>query len=202
MATSFRAGSQPVVATCPLRALPCSSTASASVHHPASFTAGRCGPRRGREVRGLRGGPLSESTVAAARCRSRRFHAAKGSADHGASWEMRIVSFSGKSIPGLAEIRSGPHALPRRRCRRRAGRRLVHGASGPGAGLPSGRAITPARRSSTYRRTSARRAIARIGRIRLRRLPRFHGHGASKSSGPPGNPARFRVRDQAAAWLA
>ena len=32
-------------------------------------------------------------------------------------------------------------------------------------------------------RTSARRAIARIGRIRLRRLPRFHGHGASKSRG-------------------
>lgn len=73
-----------------------------------------------------------------------------------ASSEMRIIPFSGKSPRSLAEICSGLRARAHLRAHLRAWRgpwpRFLHAVRGPSGGVPPGRAIRPARRSSTERR--------------------------------------------------
>src|SRR5574341_2267376 len=70
-----------------------------------------------------------------------------------ASWEIRMVASSGKSIRSRLAICSGLHAAAQRRSVRRPWRRPIQRTAGPGTAVPSVVAITLASRSCTELRS-------------------------------------------------
>src|SRR5258707_14160904 len=82
-----------------------------------------------------------------------------------ASWLIRIVSSSGKSIGKRRAICSGLHALAHRRFCRWPSRRFFQDTAGPVTGMPLGATTMPANLSSTYvRKVALRASLAGFGR--------------------------------------
>src|SRR6478735_8443040 len=82
-----------------------------------------------------------------------------------ASWLIRIVSSSGKSIGKRRAICSGLHALAHRRFCRWPSRRFFQDTAGPVTGMPLGATTMPANLSSTYvRKVALRASLVGLGR--------------------------------------
>src|SRR6476661_4847251 len=108
-----------------------------------------------------------------------------------ASWLIRIVSSSGKSIGKRRAICSGLHALAHRRFCRWPSRRFFQDTAGPVTGMPLGATTMPANLSSTYvRKVALRASLAGLGR----RADRSACHWAvvARYSSPPLRVAALR----------
>src|SRR6478672_424138 len=108
-----------------------------------------------------------------------------------ASWLIRIVSSSGKSIGKRGAICSGLHALAHRRFCRWPSRRFFQDTAGPVTGMPLGATTMPANLSSTYvRKVALRASLAGLGR----RADRSACHWAvvARYSSPPLRVAALR----------
>src|SRR5205085_10611461 len=82
-----------------------------------------------------------------------------------ASWLMRIVLSSGKSIGKRRAICSGLQALAHRRSLRGPCRRPFHGTAEQGTGAPVGATTPPASLSSTYvRKVALSASLVGLGR--------------------------------------
>src|SRR6478752_1486542 len=108
-----------------------------------------------------------------------------------ASWLIRIVSSSGKSIGKRRAICSGLHALAHRRFCRWPSRRFFQDTAGPVTGMPLGATTMPANLSSTYvRKVALSASLVGLGR----RADRSACHWAvvARYSSPPLRVAALR----------
>ena len=93
------------------------------------------------------------------------------------------------------DLRRSLHAEAHRRSDRRPWRRPFHGTAGPGTALPSGAAITPASRSSTWRRSASLvTRSAGFGRRAARQAVPLRGGGAVLEAAAAGRRVAFAAR--------